>query len=51
MPIVTALGNEKLEPYHWMEIKEVLNMTDSELDLEEKKFTLGELIKFEVGDK
>ena len=51
MPIVTALGNEKLEPYHWMEIKEVLNMTDSELDLEEKKFTLGELIQFEVGDK
>jgi hypothetical protein len=52
MPIVTALGNKKLQEYHWEEIKEVLNMNgDSAFALEEKQFTLGELIGFEVGDK
>lgn len=51
MPIVTALGNRKLQDYHWDEIKQVLNMEDSEFELEEKQFTLGRLIAFEVGDK
>lgn len=52
MPIVTALGNKKLQAYHWEEIKDVLNMNgDSSFDLEAKQFTLGELIGFEVGDK
>ena len=51
MPIITALGNERLEDYHWDEIKDVLNMHDSEIILEDKEFTLGELIAFEVGDK
>ena len=52
MPIVTALGNQKLEPHHWEEIKTILNMTgDNEFALEEKRFTLGQLIKLEVGEK
>ena len=36
MPIVTALGNKKLKPYHWTEIKQTLNMEDSNFKLEEK---------------
>ena len=51
MPIVTALGNRKLEDYHWQEIKEVLQLEDTEFVLEEKQFTLGQLIAFEVADK
>ena len=53
MPIVTALGNKKLEEIHWTEIKQVLNMDDENAPfiLEQKQFTLGELIGFEVGDK
>ena len=53
MPIVTALGNKKLQDIHWAEIKQTLNMDDETADfiLEEKQFTLGQLIGFEVGDK
>ena len=52
MPIVTALGNKKLEVQHWDEIKEVMNMKgEDDFALEEKQFTLGELIKFNIGDK
>lgn len=53
MPIVTALGNKKLQDIHWEEIKQTINMDDENADfvLEEKQFTLGQLIGFEVGDK
>ena len=51
MPIVKALGNRLLEDYHWAEIKELLGADELEYDLEEKQFTLGELIKLEVGEK
>lgn len=53
MPIVTALGNKRLQDIHWAEIKQVLSMDDETAPfiLEEKQFTLGQLIGFEVGDK
>jgi len=51
MPIVAALGNKFLKEYHWREIRQVLSMEDSDFQIEEKKFTLGELIAFDVGDK
>lgn len=53
MPIVTALGNKKLQDIHWAEIKQTLNMDNDNPNfvLEEKQFTLGQLIGFEVGDK
>ena len=51
MPIVAALGNKYLQDYHWEEIKQVLKMEESDFALEEKQFTLGELISFDVGDK
>ena len=51
MPIVAALGNRYLQDNHWEEIKRLLNMEDSDFALEEKQFTLGELISFDVGEK
>lgn len=47
MPIVEALGNKNLKVEHWEEIKAVLNIP--EFPLEEKQFTLGKLIEFNVA--
>lgn len=49
MPIVSALGNNNLTEEHWSEIKNLLNMND--FPLEEKEFTLGELMGFKVAAK
>ena len=49
MPIVRALGCAYLTPIHWVEIKELLAMQD--FSLEEKQWTLGELMGFNVADK
>lgn len=50
MPIVQALGNDKLEDYHWVQIKEALDIQDPNFPLEEKTFTLGALIKFDLSE-
>ena len=42
MPIVEALNNSNLMEEHWIEIKAVMKQED--YPLEEKKFTLGELV-------
>lgn len=44
MPIVSALGNNLLAPHHWAEIKSLLNMDRVDFVLEERQFTLGQLI-------
>ena len=49
MPIVQALGNRNLTEEHWTEIKTLLNMQD--FPLEERNFTLGELMGFKVASK
>ena len=49
MPIVTALGNQHLLSVHWDEIKELLGMEG--FALEERKWTLGELLSFDVTGK
>lgn len=49
MPIVQALGNRNLMEEHWTEIKALLNM--QEFPLEERNFTLGELMGFKVASK
>lgn len=49
MPIVEALDNPNLAEDHWAEIKAV--MKQEEYPLEEKKFTLGELVNFDVADQ
>ena len=36
MPIVTALGNRKLTEEHWIEIKMVLKLEESDFNIEEK---------------
>ena len=51
MPIVTALGNRKLTEEHWIEIKMVLKLEESDFNIEEKQFTLGQLMEFDVGEK
>ena len=52
MPIVTALGNKKLEDIHWNEINEILDIPDSEeFCLKDRQFKLGDLIELNVGDK
>lgn len=48
MPIVEALGNRNLRTEHWLEIKTVLRVPNEFL-LEERTFTLGELIEFNVA--
>ena len=48
MPIVEALGNINLNKEHWDEIKSILNIPD--FPLEEKYFTLGNLIEFEAAN-
>lgn len=48
MPIVEALGNkDNLKPYHWEEIKTILNIPD--FQLEDLQFNLGQLIEFNVA--
>ena len=48
MPIVEALGNQNLQREHWLEIKKFIQVPD-EFPLEERKFTLGQLIGFNVA--
>lgn len=45
MPIVEALGNLHLDEDHWKEIKEILNTSEP---LENRDFTLGQLIQINV---
>ena len=47
MPIVEALGNKHLQDFHWQEIKQIIHY--EHFPLEEKQFTLGELIKMDVA--
>jgi dynein heavy chain, axonemal len=47
MPIIEALGNKLLEDIHWEEIKEKLGMVN--FPLEEKQFSLGELVNYGVA--
>ena len=47
MPVVEALGNEMIEKVHWIEIKDIIG--NHEFPLEEKNFTLGELIDLDVA--
>ena len=51
MPIVQALGNKQLKDYHWDEIKQLLNLDENSFDIQEKQFTLGQLVQLDVGDK
>lgn len=58
MPIVEALNNANLQDYHWDEIKLVMDqekiskvMKQEDYPIEEKQFSLGELVKFDVADK
>ena len=46
MPIVEALGNRHLRVEHWQEIKALLR---TDYPLEERSFSLGELIAFNVA--
>ena len=46
MPIVAALGNKHLTEEHWDEIKEV---SGTSFPLEEKQFSLGELVGLGVA--
>jgi len=48
MPIVEALGNKNLQEEHWQEIKSILNIQN--FPLEEKQFTLGQLVEFHVAE-
>jgi dynein heavy chain len=49
VPIVEALGNKNLDEVHWAEIKEILNIRN--FPLEEKQFSLGQLVDFDVAHK
>lgn len=49
MPIVEALGNKYLQEIHWNEIKEKLEIGD--FPLEEKQFSLGELVDLNVAER
>lgn len=46
MPIVTALRNEKLEPNHWFQIKNLIN---KDIDVKKEDFTLQSLIALDVN--
>jgi hypothetical protein len=48
MPIVEALGNKNLQDIHWNEIKQKLDIGD--FPLEEKQFSLGELVDLNVAE-
>lgn len=48
MPIVEALGNPNLQKEHWTEIKRIIKMPE-EFALEERTFSLGQLIEFNVA--
>jgi len=47
MPIVKALGNRLLKEEHWFEIKTLMNKQD--FALEERNFSLGELMGFKIS--
>ena len=47
MPTVEALANEQLDDVHWQEIKAILNIPT--FPLEEKQFTLGDLVNLNVA--
>jgi dynein heavy chain, axonemal len=42
MPVVTSLRNDKLNPDHWKEIKDLIGQ---DFDIEAENFTLESLIK------
>jgi dynein heavy chain len=46
MPIVVALGNKNLKSYHWLQIKDVLQV---EYPIEDMDFTLGTLINWNAA--
>jgi hypothetical protein len=48
MPIVEALGNRNLRAEHWHDIRTILSAAP-EFPLEERAFTLGELIDLNVA--
>mmetsp|Transcript_30959 Transcript_30959/g.47355 ORF Transcript_30959/g.47355 Transcript_30959/m.47355 type:complete len:110 (+) Transcript_30959:4627-4956(+) len=48
MPIVEALGNKHLKEEHWDDIKRILEIPN--FPLEEKQFTLGQLVQMNVAD-
>jgi len=48
MPIVEALGNPHLTEVHWSEIKAKLGIED--FPLEDKQFSLGELVQLNVAE-
>ena len=50
MPIVKALGCEFLQPIHWAEIRQLLKIPE-DFALEEKQWTLGELMDYNVAEK
>lgn len=47
MPTVEALGNKDLKDWHWTEIKTILSISD--FPLEEKQFSLGQLVDLNVA--
>ena len=50
MPIVKALGCEFLQAIHWTEIRDLLKIPE-DFALEEKQWTLGELMEYNVAEK
>ena len=46
IPVVQALGNKKLKPVHWKEIKDVMNTT---VNLETRDFSLSTLIELDAS--
>lgn len=53
MPIVQAMGNLMLKQSHWEQITSLLNFPadQSNVVLEEKDFTLGDLVKWRAAEK
>ena len=47
MPIVKALGNDKLQPKHWDEIKDTCK---KDFDVTDENFTLKSLIELDIGE-
>ena len=48
MPIVESLANKSLKKVHWTEIREIMTIPE-DFPIEERLFTLGDLIKFDVA--
>ena len=46
IPIVKALGNERLQPKHWDEIKDKVK---KDFDVKDENFTLKSLIELDIG--